>query len=219
VIEKAIENWLTSASERNFTIPFCQVLINEGHEILKISSHGPGEFGKDIISRNSDKKICVFQLKGGNITKNKWRKEVREEVIELIELPPIHPSINQKTKIEKAFLVVSGTIANEVNEEIRELNIDVRRQKTGYPVLDVIEKEQLLTKFKDSQGQFLPVDLDNYYRFLEFYLEDGDGFISKENFIRFFNEMIFDKQFKSKPQQKTGIASAIIIAGYLLNSF
>lgn len=222
MIGKAIENWLINTSEKYFTLPFCQVLINEGHEILKISSHGPGELGKDIISRNSDKNICVFQLKSGNITKDKWRGGIRGEIVELMEVPPIHPSIDQTTKIEQAFLVTNGKIVDEVKVEIRELNLDVRRRRIGYPKLDIYEKDQLLLKFIECQGQFLPseeLSLDDFYKLLEFYLEEGDGFISKEKFFNFFNKTIFDKEFKSKSQKKTAIASAIVIAGYLLNSY
>jgi hypothetical protein len=45
VIERVIENWLTSANERSYQIPFCQLLAAEGETVIYISSHGPFEQG------------------------------------------------------------------------------------------------------------------------------------------------------------------------------
>jgi hypothetical protein len=36
-------NWLTSASERSFQIPFCQLLSAQGERLLYIASHGQFE--------------------------------------------------------------------------------------------------------------------------------------------------------------------------------
>ncbi|NVM28581.1 MAG: hypothetical protein HWN65_07035 [Candidatus Helarchaeota archaeon] len=209
---------MINTTERNYTIPFCQVLINEGHQILNISSHGPYEFGKDIVTRDSEGKICVYQLKTGKITKPKWR-EIRKQIIELIEIPPIHPSIGENIKISKAFLVTNGIIDQEVKTQIRERNLDKRRIDLKYPSLEIIEKDQLLVKFNKTQGNFLPIKLNNFYSLLSFYLDEGDAFLPKEKYFDFFNETIFSEISGSRGKKRSAIASSIIIGSYLLNSF
>jgi len=74
VIERIVENWLTSANERGYQIPFSQVLMLEGHTVLYVSKHGPMEQGKDIITIGPDSVPCAYQLKAGNINLETWRR-------------------------------------------------------------------------------------------------------------------------------------------------
>ena len=37
MIERVVENWLTSANERQYQIPFCQVLSSEGETVIYAS--------------------------------------------------------------------------------------------------------------------------------------------------------------------------------------
>lgn len=86
LLGRVIENWLTSVNERQYQLPFCQALAAGGETILYVSSHGPYEKGKDIITRTSDGEIRAYQLKAGDIGLSDWR-EIHGEIVNLVELP------------------------------------------------------------------------------------------------------------------------------------
>jgi hypothetical protein len=120
VIERVVENWLTSSNERQYQIPFCQLLAAEGETILHISTHGPMEQGKDVISRGRDGSIRAYQLKGGRLTQKDWRK-YKSELDELVVYPVEHPSIRTR-KLHHPFLVTNGSVADTVINSIRSAN-------------------------------------------------------------------------------------------------
>src|SRR6266849_9160941 len=59
LLARVIENWLISANERQYQLPFCQVLAASGETILYTSTHGPFEKGKDIITRTPTGEIRI----------------------------------------------------------------------------------------------------------------------------------------------------------------
>ena len=79
VIERVIENWLTSANERSYHIPFCQLLAAEGEPVIHVSPHGPFEQGKDVITIDKKGKLRAYQLKQGDIGLAEWRKNGSEQ--------------------------------------------------------------------------------------------------------------------------------------------
>ncbi|MFX1293876.1 MAG: hypothetical protein ACFFD2_03305 [Promethearchaeota archaeon] len=201
------------------TLPFCQNLINEGHQILHISSHGPGEFGKDIITIDSEGDVCIYQLNTGKITKSIWLNKLHNEIIELTKLPPKHPAIPENGKIHKAYLVTNGEIAREVKDFIDQMNRRNRKRKTEIAFLNIIDINLLLSKFIEAQGEFLPKQLNEFYTFLSFYLDDGRGFISKEKFFNFLKNTIFDEISGKLSSIRNAISSSVIISSYLLNLY
>jgi hypothetical protein len=91
VIERVIENWLTSANERSYQIPFCQLLAAEGETVIYFSSHGPFEQGKDVVTRDQNGKMRGYQLKSGDFSLSEWRR-YKGEINDLVELPIEHPA-------------------------------------------------------------------------------------------------------------------------------
>src|SRR5437899_6293013 len=89
LLARVIENWLTSVNERQYQLPFCQVLAASGETILYTSAHGPFEKGKDIIARTSSGEIRAYQLKCGDIGLSEWR-EIHGEINNLVELAIEH---------------------------------------------------------------------------------------------------------------------------------
>ncbi len=83
MLERAVENWLARASEKSFQVPFCYMLAHEGYTVVHLSHHNAMELGKDVLAIDSEGTPCAFQLKGGNLTLNKWRTEVRDQVGDL----------------------------------------------------------------------------------------------------------------------------------------
>jgi hypothetical protein len=73
MIESAIANWLTKTNERNYQIPYCQVLLAKGQRVLYASTHRPMEQGKDIITVDDNGTYHAYQLKTGNIDQKTFR--------------------------------------------------------------------------------------------------------------------------------------------------
>jgi len=217
MIERAIENWLTNTNERNYQIAFCHVLMQSGYKIIYISSHRPLEQGKDIIAIDENREYFAYQLKTGNINLSEWRK-IKGEVMELIELPIVHPSCD-KTKIHKSFLVLNGEITDEVRLQIDQINENNIRLKKGYSYLDVIDKTTLLREFVKAQGSFMPKELEDFNVFLELFLADGSDFINKEKLFSFFNKTVFYETSMQKTEAFNSIYSSVIILSYLLNTY
>jgi len=145
MIERAIENWLISTNERNYQIPFCQVLLQQGFKILDISSHRPMEQGKDIIALDENGNSVAYQLKTGKIDIPVWRS-IRGEVEELIQLPIVHPSVDT-TNVHKAYLVTNGSITDEVRHQIDLMNRDNVQKQRNYSYLEYIDFQGLLKCF------------------------------------------------------------------------
>ena len=64
MLERLIENWLDSASERSYQRCFCQMLTGQGFRIVHNTKHTPQEFGKDVIAVSPEGKLVGYQLKG-----------------------------------------------------------------------------------------------------------------------------------------------------------
>ncbi len=217
MIEKAIENWLTNTNERTYQGPFCQVLLQNGHTVVHVSSHGPLEQGKDIISLDADGATCAYQLKTGNIGLGKWR-EIKGEVEDLVELPVVHPSVD-KDSIHKSYLVTNGRITDPVRIRISQMNERNRSRGRGFSYLDVIAGDQLLKVFLDAQGEFIPAEPKEFELFLKLFLADGTGFLNKEVFFTFLNGSLFEDSRLSKRSSRDAICASAVITGYLLDSY
>ena len=167
--ERLLENWLISVNEKSFQIPFCQLLTGEGLQVVHMSRHGPAEAGKDILAIDLDGTPCAFQLKGsaGKISQREWAKYV-DQVVRLVEIPIIHPSIDEK-KPRKVFFVTNGELDEEVRLEINDRNREWERRR--YPPLTTIVKGELLTRFLRLHDNLWPKELVAYKDLLELYLE------------------------------------------------
>lgn len=217
MIERAIENWLINTNERNYQVPFCQVLIQKGHKVIYISSHRPMEQGKDIITIDRTGECCAYQLKTGDINLATWRK-ILGEIKELIELPVVHSSVD-KNKPHKSFLVTNGEIQDEVRIQIDQINEDNKTKERGYSYLDVINGPTLLKEFLEAQGQFYPKELKDFDLFLRLFLTDGCDFLAKDKFFNFLNNIIFNVTSNRKSNVSNAISSSIIITAYSLNPY
>jgi len=213
MIEKAIENWLINTNENNYRTAFCQVLLNEGHQVF--SMHGPLEYGKDVISIDSKGNYYAFQLKGGNINTTEYGK-IKTQIDELIEISINHSSFDS-TKKHKSYLVTNGLVDTYANEKINKYNDAYT--KRGYGRLKVCDKNNLLQKFIDAQGKFIPKEFDDFYLFLDLLTLDGTDFLPKKRFLDFLDHTIFNNLSKRKSDKANAISSSLIIVSYLLDPF
>jgi hypothetical protein len=197
LLGRVIENWLTSINERQYQIPFCQVLAAEGETILYISTHGPFEKGKDVITRTAAGEIRAYQLKAGNIGLNDWHK-IYGEIVSLVELAielPGRPPITDFVP----YLVTNGELTVPVVEQIRVANLTWRSRAVGNE-LRVIQRGELFERFRASHGAYLPRELTDFRLFLELIQRDGSAPAEKEKAARLIEYVL-----PVKPQQQTAL--------------
>ena len=208
MIERAIENWLINTNEKNYQIPFCQVL----NEILDLSTHGRLEFGKDIVSKDKEGIVHGYQLKTGSIDIPTWDKIYRE-VMDLVKTPCEHPNVNKK-KPHISHLVSNGKISVDVLQRITKEN----DAGSNFSKLETIDKNQLLPLFVKAQGEFLPKTFDGFQEFLSFFQLKGNEFFPKKKFFMFIKTQILQIA-KQKSNILNGIFASVILTSYILKNF
>lgn len=172
--EKLIEYWLDSIGERGYQAAFLQMLIGEGHTIVHSTRHTPIEFGKDVVSLDASGIPCAFQLKGNpgsRLTLSQFR-EIRDQIIELIELPILFPT--RLPDPHKCFLVTNGEVEEEVQVAINLINTDLERR--GFHPnqrLHLISRGQLLAWAIEHSGNFWPEDFSIHENVIRMYNIDG----------------------------------------------
>jgi len=215
MIERVIENWLINSNERGYQIPFCQLLSLKGYKIVHVSTHGPFEQGKDIITIDPEGLPCAFQLKAGDISLDRWRK-IRPEVEELLDIPIIHPSVD-KSIPHRSFLVTTGTLSDPVRREIDDRND--KRKRENKTILETIVKGQLSQDFVNVNEKFFPKEISNIQLFLNLYTYDGTNPLPKDKITEFLS-IIFSLDEKLNKKDIVRLSSnALIFSGYVLSPY
>lgn len=215
MIERLIENWLTNANERGYEVPFCQLLMTEGHRIIHLNRHSPMEQGKDIISLDEEGRVCGFQLKGGDINLTRWRKEVHPEIVELIETQVEHPAV--KSAHARPFVVTNGRYAEEVVHAINTLNRG--NAKRGFKALQTVDGRALAKRFIDCHGRFLPHEPKDFEAFLRLFLANGRDMLPKSRIARFLQAQLDPTSLKKPTDIVRAIASTVVLAAYALSAY
>ncbi len=213
MIARIIENWLISTNEIFIRTAFCQLLLNEGHNVKNI--HGSLEHGKDIISIDSDGDYHAYQLKKGDIDTNAWRK-IKTQIDELVEYPIDYVGFDSG-KSHTPYLVISGNINAIANNSIRLYNES--KLRNNHPALEIIDKNELLERFTESQVKFIPKEFDDFYTFLDLLTIDGSNFLPKEQFLGFLDNLIFNEIPDYFNDKLNAISSSLILVSYLLERF
>jgi hypothetical protein len=126
VLEKLLEDWLSSIDERSFNFAFSQYLLAEGYTAIHFSRHGEFEQGKDVLAIGKDGRSCAFQLKalqGRKLKQNQWL-EMQPQIDQLIRIPIKHPSIPHEAGGHRAYLVVVGELDEGVRVEIEDMQVE-----------------------------------------------------------------------------------------------
>jgi len=214
-LERTIEHWLSHVNELGYQMPFCQLLLSEGYTVLQVSKHTAFEQGKDIIAIDKYDTPCGFQLKGGNITSNRWRNEIKGEIEALRDLTIVHPSIH-KNKKHFSYLVTNGELEGTVRFEIDNLN----NGKWKDNPLRVITHGVLLKKFIKISSSFAPQQIKDYKIFLDLYFSEGKELIGEEKYTSFIRDVLrLNNGNLSKEERKRSIAAAVLFSGYILSAF
>jgi hypothetical protein len=217
VIERVIENWLASVSERAFEIPFAQLLSLEGYNVVHIARpHGPMEQGKDILAFDQDGTPCAFQLKAQDLSLRNWRdpdQPLKGQIEDLLDLPIQHPSFPQSTT-HRSTLVTTGNLDDTLRQTISVFNHG--RKTKGQTTLDVWVKGHIETKIRAALGRFMPGPLENFRDFLQLALVDGKGTPDKKRVAAFLKERVSQLQQTSPNNQITAACAETLILGIYL---
>lgn len=142
-----------------------------------MSSHGPFEKGKDIITRTSAGAIHAYQLKKGDIGLSEWRA-IYGEIVNLVELAIEIPGLPATVDFVP-FLVTNGDFTDPVAEQVRVANVSWASRGLNNQ-LRTIPKGELFEMFRDAHGAYLPRELVDFRTFLELILHDGTAPADKE---------------------------------------
>ena len=213
MIERVAENWLTSVNERQYQIPFCQLLAAEGETVVYISPHGQREQGKDVITIGRDRVPCAYQLKAGRVTLKDWR-EFHGEINELVTYPIDHPSIRTK-KQHRPYFVTNGTAADPVLSAI----VSANRfwVKNGAKPVQLIARDELVSRFVKAHGSYLPRDPTEFSVFLDLVVKGGKDPFAKANFARFL-ESILPLNARPRPKFRDierALSSVVLLTTYV----
>lgn len=127
MIERLLENWLDSASERSYQGPFLQMLVAAGYSLLHNTRHTPIEFGKDIIAHDPEGALVAFQLKGNpgatmNLT---GLRAIYPQLQELsgfvVRYPGMEPSV------PKPYFVLNGELGEDAQRALDDWNVGALR--------------------------------------------------------------------------------------------
>lgn len=219
---RLVENWLDSASERSYQLPFCQMLAAKGHRIIHSSRHSPIEQGKDIITVDKAGNPCAFQLKGNPGSKLnliEFRK-ITNQLSELVNTAIRDPSIRKVQ--HKSYLVTNGLVEEEVRLAIDSLNEG--NALSGYPdrKLEILQRGDLLN-FADELGYTLwPSEYDDIETLLQLLTYDGKSQypVSKiDILLRHLLEIDGGKPYLNAPKLKRRISSAAILTSISIKNF
>lgn len=179
---RLVENWLDSTNERSYQMPFCQMLVGEGHRIIHSTRHSSIELGKDILTIGPDKIPCAFQLKDsarGRLTLQQYR-EIEAQLHQLVSLPIEHPSILKSTRWHRSFLVTNGQVEEETILAIEAYNRGNARQGNPDRQLEVIQRGDLLDKGIALGTSLWPSELDDIRILLELLAYKGNRELPKQ---------------------------------------
>ena len=220
MLEKIIENWLDKTSEKSFQQPFCYMLSAEGHTIIHSTRHSATELGKDIITIDPDGTPCAFQLKAGNISLTKWRKEVSPQIEDLVVVKILHSSVDSP-KHHKSFLVTNGNIAEEVSIAIKGRNETWASQGQSYLYLKTLDRGELFDKAKKIGIGLWPSELTDTQTLLEMFMENGKGVLPKNKLWSLFESLfsLDSEKALSAPHRRRIIASAALLCTIAISSF
>ncbi len=220
MLEKIIENWLDSTTERSFEKPFCYMLSAEGHTIIHPTKHNAMEMGKDVITIAPDGTPCAFQLKTGNISLSKWRNEISSQINILVQGKINHPSVDS-SKHHRSYFVTNGNIEETVSREIDDSNQTWMNLVHPDCHLETIVRGQLIKKAKRLGTDLWPSELTDIKTLLEMFLENGKGVLPKEKLVSLF-EPAFGLDNEKAPSEnrcRRIIASAALLCTIATSSF
>lgn len=187
MIEKLLENWLDSASERSYQASFVQMLCGQGYRVLHSTRHCALEYGKDVIAIAPDGVPCAFQLKGkpgGRIGLSEFRSEIQQQLFQLMSQPIVFPGVPEGAS-HRSFLVSNGYFEEEVHRAVDDLNRTPHLSK-----VELIGRGQLLKWANELGASVWPSEMTNVRELLEVFLHDGHDLLPMQQLATMLEEVL-----------------------------
>ncbi|MBT0663651.1 hypothetical protein KI809_04980 [Geobacter pelophilus] len=223
MLERLLEGWLDSASERSYQGPFCQILSAKGYKILHSTRHSALEFGKDIIAIGPDGKTCAFQLKGNpgaRLSLSEFR-DIQNQLVQLVTQPVIYPGLGIAP--HRSFLVTNGIVEEEVHRALDDLNRGWAAQCAIGHTVELISRGQLLADIQLYGANLWPSELENVNNLLSLLVKDGKESYSFELASELLKEVLLLEETipnkVSANEIKRRITSAALLTAATLRNF
>jgi hypothetical protein len=213
VIEKLLENWLDSASERSYQPVFVQMLSGHGYRVVHSTRHTSLEFGKDVLAVAPDGTGCAYQLKGnpgGKLGLAQFKSEVQAQLVQLMSQPVVYPGFPSES--HKAFLVSNGYFDEEVQRAVDDLN------RGPYPSkVTLINRGDLLVWAKNMGTSLWPGELPDVRLLLELVFSDPKDLLPKEKLADLLGKVLVtglaDDRRVRKSEFERIVTSAALLTG------
>lgn len=132
MLENVLDAYLETVEEREFDAPFMALLRSKGYFDIH-HTHGPFEFGKDIIAKRLDKAgnrlQYGFQLKAGDVNLSGWR-DLKPQLEQIIYNKISHPSFDASLP-RVAVLVTTGRLTGGAGPDAQEYRRHIEERGEG----------------------------------------------------------------------------------------
>lgn len=213
MLARIVENWLTRAGEIGYQAAFVQLLISEGHRVLHAAVHHPFEHGKDTVSIGPDGTLLAFQLKGGNIGLREL-EDIQGQLMALVATAVTYPGVEPPRRPDRAFLVTNGQLSPPARDRLQAINTGNRTAQL--PIIELVEREQLVGRFVSAHGSFSPTEPGDLSQFLSLVLKEGTGPFPVADYARFVKQLTSSPAaLGSVAQASRSIASVTLLTAYI----
>lgn len=219
MIEKLLENWLDSATERSYQTVFVQMLSGQGYRVVHSTRHTALEYGKDILAIDQDGRGCAFQLKGHpgrKMTLSEFRDDVQPQMVQLMTQAVVFPGFPEGP--HRAYLVTNGYFDEEVHRAVDDLN------RMPYPSKVSLLSRGDLLKWSIELGTTLwPSELPDSRLMLELFLSDPRDLLPEKKLSQLIERVLsldsIDSRLASKPAYCRAVTSATLLTGIVTAPF
>ena len=220
MLERLVENWLDSASERSYQRCFCQMLTGQGFHIVHNTRHTPQEYGKDVIALSPDGRLVGYQLKGnpgGTLTPTQF-DEIRGQLEQLATLALGIPGYEGRVP-DACYLVTNGEISELVSQQIQLLNASLVARRHPPEKIKTITRGTLLAWSNDLGLALWPSEMEDFGNLVTLLNYSGDEMFPAQVFDPLLQHTLrFDKEVKSADLSRR-VTSAAVMTAVALHSF
>lgn len=220
MLERLIENWLDSASERSYQRCFCQMLAGRGFHIVHNTEHTPLEFGKDVIAISPEKKLVGYQLKGhpGGTLKPHDFGNIRGQLEQLATLALAIPGFEGKVP-DECYLVTNGEIDEAVYHQIQLLNASLVQRGHPPEKIKTITRGTLLGWAQSLGLSLWPSEMQDFGNLVKLLNYAGDEMFPAQILDPLLrNTLRFDNELKGQELSRR-VTSAAVMTAVALHSF
>jgi len=219
VIEKLLENWLDSASERSYQAVFVQMLSAQDYRVLHSTRHTAIEYGKDVLAIDPNGMGCAFQLKGnpqGRVTLEQFRSGIQPQLIQLMSQAIVFPGFPDPPY--KVYLVSNGYFEEEVQRAVDDLN------KMPYPSkVSLLSRGDLLDWCKKFGTILWPSELDDSRSLIELFMAESNDILPAKKLSKLIGKILdiesLDAKLSSKSAFNRAVTSAALLTGIATANF